>query len=116
MVLELDQFGRTTLEAQAERQDVALGALLREAIHYYLSDGETRRVGWSYPRFRRETPPGDADLDVALDVDDVTWRRFEAEAEKQDVPIERLLEHAALYYVADLNSGRVAARILEDQD
>ena len=47
-------------------------------------------------------------------MDDATWQRFKAEAEAQDVPVERLLEHAALYFVADLNSGRVTARILED--
>ena len=115
MVLELDSFGRTTIESQAERQDVALGALLREAVHYYLSDRATGRLGWRYPRFRRDKAVADAGLDVVVDVDDTAWEGFKAEAEAQDVPVERLLEHAALYFVADLNSGRVAARILENE-
>jgi hypothetical protein len=29
------------------------------------------------------------------------------------VAVARLVEHAALYFVADLNSGRVTARILD---
>lgn len=114
MVLELDQFGRTTIESQAERQEVALGALLREAVRYYLADRETSRIGWRYPRFRREAPIAEEGLDVVVDVDDATWRQFEAEAEAQGVSVERLLEHAALYYVADIDSGRATARILED--
>jgi hypothetical protein len=115
MVLELDGFGRTTIESQAERQEVALGALLREAVHYYLSDRETGRQGWRYPRFRRGKAVADSGLDVVVDVDDAAWAGFKAEADAQDVPVERLLEHAALYFVADLNSGRVTARILEDE-
>ena len=67
MSLELDHFGRTTIESQAERQEVALGALLREAVHYYLSDRETGRLGWRYPRFRRDRPGADAGFDVVVD-------------------------------------------------
>jgi hypothetical protein len=114
MTLELDRFGRTTIESQAERHEVALGALLRQAVHYYLSDRESGRRGWRYPRFRRDTP-GNGPFDVVVDVDEATWEQFRAEAEAQGVPVERLLEHAALYFVADLESGRVTARILEDE-
>jgi hypothetical protein len=114
VTLELDQFGRTTLESEAERYGVALGVLLRQAMYYYLADRESGRRGWRYPRFRRGKPAAAVGLDIVVDVDDVTWQGFHAEAEAQDVPAERLLEHAALYFVADLNSGRVAARILAD--
>jgi hypothetical protein len=116
MTLDLDQFGRTTLESQAERHQVELGALLRQAAYYYLSDRESGRRGWRYPRFRRDEPAAEAGFDIVVDVDDSTWRRFNAEAEAQDVSVERLLEHAALYFVADLNSGRVTERILADDD
>jgi hypothetical protein len=114
VTLELDQFGRTTLESEAERYGVALGALLRQAVYYYLSDRESGRRGWRYPRFRRDEPTTAVGFDIVVDVDDATWQRFHAEAEAQEVPAERLLEHAALYFIADLNSGRVTARILAD--
>lgn len=117
MTLELDQFGRTTLESQAERHGVELGVLLRQAVHYYLSDRGSGRRGWRYPRFRRDAPAAETGgFDIVVDVDDPTWQRFTAEAEAQDVSVERLLEHAALYFVADLNTGRVTARILADED
>jgi hypothetical protein len=38
-----------------------------------------------------------------------------AEAERQGVPLEELLQHAAMYYLADLDSGRLAARVLRDE-
>ena len=114
--LEMDPFGRTTIESQAERHAVKLGDLLRQAVHYYLSDEDSGRVGWRYPRFRRGAEGGGEEFDVVVDVDEVTWRRFTVAAEAQSVPLERLLEHAALYFVADVNSGRVTARILETDD
>jgi hypothetical protein len=36
------------------------------------------------------------------------------EAVHQRVPVERLIEHAALLFLADVDSGRVAVRILEE--
>jgi hypothetical protein len=115
MTLELDPFGRTTIESQAEHQEVALGALLRQAVRYYLADRTSGRRGWRYPRFRRNGSYANADtaFDVVVDVDQLTWQGFTREAQAQRVPVERLLEHAALYFVADLSSGLVTARILE---
>lgn len=106
LILGLDQFGRATIESHAERQELALGALLREAVHHYLSDRETGRVSWRYPRFRRDTPVGDEEVSVVLNLDDSVWHLFKAEAEAQRVTVERLLEHAAIYYlVANMSSG-----------
>jgi hypothetical protein len=49
---------------------------------------------------------------VTLDFDDFGWSALREEAERQGVTLEELLEHAALYYLSDLDSGRVAAKIL----
>ena len=38
---------------------------------------------------------------------------MKAEAARQDVPLEQLYEHAALVYLADIDAGRVADRVLE---
>lgn len=44
------------------------------------------------------------------------WADFEREAKRQGVPVERLAEHAALYFAADRDAGRVTQRILEDME
>jgi hypothetical protein len=49
---------------------------------------------------------------LGLDLDAFGWEALEEEARRQGVTVERLVEHAALYYLADLDSGRVAKRVL----
>ena len=49
-----------------------------------------------------------------MELDDRAWDEAEAEAARQRVPLERLVEHAAMYLMADLDSGDVAARIAAD--
>ena len=66
------------------------------------------------PRFFRD--PAEKTVDLELDLDNETWEELESEALRQRVTIERLVEHAALYLMADLDSGRVATRIPADED
>ena len=42
----------------------------------------------------------------------VVGQRLEQEAERQGLPLARLCEHAALLYLADLDAGRLAERIV----
>jgi hypothetical protein len=41
------------------------------------------------------------------------WRELDKEAERQEVSIERLLAHAIMYFLADLDAGRVEERMLD---
>lgn len=107
--LALDEFGRATLEGEAARYRVSAGELVGNAAEYFLGDRDSGRPALKVPRFARggATP----ELDVEVDLDERTWDEAEAEAARQRVPLERLLEHAAMYLIADLDSGEVAARI-----
>jgi hypothetical protein len=118
VTLELDEFGRESLAAQAGRQRESLSRLLREAALYYVSDLRADRRAARIPRFaRREAPRIPvAELSLSLDLDDATWQALEEEAARQQVSVEALLEHAALYYLADLSSGRTPRRILNGPD
>ena len=49
---------------------------------------------------------------VTAEFDDFGYALLRAEAERQGVPVEDLLAHAALYYLADVDSGRAAHRVL----
>jgi hypothetical protein len=110
--LALDDFGRATLEGEAARYSVEPGELVSHAVGYYLGDRDSGRQALRVPRFGRSATAAPLELDVELD--DRAWEEAEAEAARQRVPLERLLEHAAMYLIADLDSGDVAARIAAD--
>lgn len=112
MTLGLGGFGRATLEEQAQRYALTTEELVSRAAEYYLADRGEQRAAWRVPRFRREAgAPGDVELE--LDLDPEVWEELRQESERQGVPVERVVEHAALYLVADLESGRVAPRLFE---
>ena len=107
--LALDDFGRATLEVEAQRYSVAPGELVSHAVEYYLADRDSGRAALRVPRFGRT--PDQATVELDVDLDEHTWEEADAESQRQHVPLERLFEHAALYLVADLDSGEVAARM-----
>jgi hypothetical protein len=111
MTLALGGFGRMAIEGQASRYGLRPEELVSRAARYYLADLGLKRPARRTPRFRREA--GEPELELELDLDADEWTALRQEAKRQGVPLERLLEHAALYLLADLDSGRVAAQILE---
>ena len=50
-------------------------------------------------------------VDVKVRLDGETWQALQVEAERQDVSAADLTRHAVLYFLADLDSGRVADRL-----
>ena len=85
------------------------------AIRLYLSDKGTGRPAWPYPGFLRQSRTQE-DVGLELEIDPDVWLQFEAEAERQSVSTQQLLEHAAFYFAAELNAGRITQRILDDLD
>jgi hypothetical protein len=108
--LHLDEFGQESLDRFVARGDGNPAGALRTAALYYLANAESQRPAWRAPRFRSRALP-DAGLKVAFD--DETWRALEEEAGRQGVEAEDLAVHALLYFLADLDSGRIAD-LLED--
>ena len=83
------------------------------AIRCYLSDRDSDRTGWAYPAFLREREPTGVALE--LRIDEGLWRDFEAEAVKQGVSTQQLVGHAAFYFAAEVDAGRGAERIFDDE-
>jgi hypothetical protein len=107
--LELDDFGKEALEARV-RSGSTRAAVIRTAARYYLADRGSGRVAWRPPLFaRRADPAARAVTDVELDED--TMEALEEEARRHGMAADRLAEHALLYFLADLDSGRAAARL-----
>jgi hypothetical protein len=80
-------------------------------IRFYLREKGTGGTGWSYPDLLREGSP-EEEVEVELEIEDALWREMRAEASRQRVSVTQLLEHAALYYAAELDAGRLTERIL----
>jgi hypothetical protein len=101
--VQLDDFGKEALRAQM-RGRRSRDAVIRTAARYYLADRDSGRVAWRVPPFVRRGDPNGAGTDVELDA--ATKEALEEEARRQGIAPGRLVEHALLYFLADLDSGR----------
>jgi hypothetical protein len=54
-------------------------------------------------------------LRLTIEFDQFAWERINEEADRQRVTPEEIVRHAAMYYMADLDSGRVAMRVLREE-
>lgn len=88
-------------------------ARMEAAIRCYLGDKGTGRPAWPYPGFLRGSDT-EADEQLEMSVDDDLWEAFLSEAKEQDVSVQQLSEHAAFYFAAELDAGRITQRILDD--
>lgn len=113
MTVAIDHFSLESLDDVSAAGETTPSVLLVRAIRYYLAERDSGRPGWPCSRLGEE---GDAEgaSAVELDVDGPTWQAFSLEAERQEVSTDQLLQHAALYYLADQDSGVLTEKILLD--
>jgi predicted DNA-binding ribbon-helix-helix protein len=110
VTLQLDEFGQRAFERSTRRRNRSAATAVRTACLYYLADRDSGRTAWRAPKFAAEPQPA-ARLQVSLD--DATWAALAEEAERQGVTAETLALHALVYFLADLESGRVAGLLEE---
>jgi hypothetical protein len=113
VTLAFDEFARASLEEQAGSDGLRTDDLVRMAVTYYLGDLSAGRFVRRVPRFAAHAAPVRR-LEVRVELPAGDWKALDGEAIRQAVPVARLIEHAVIYYLADLESGRVAARIVEN--
>jgi hypothetical protein len=110
--LALGHFGWRSLVAQARRERRSLEELLSRAAAYFGSELGTGRSALPVPPHARQRQGRGSELALAgieLARPPAMWHELGAEAARQRVALGRLLEHAALYYLAAVDSGREAA-------
>ena len=117
LTLAFEEFGWESLESAARSDGETLDELLARAAAYFDAELPTARAAMLAPPFK----PGGrgTSREIRLEVSRDCWERLQGEAERQGVSLERLLEHVALLYLADIDSGRVAERLLgraEEED
>ena len=111
--LPLDEFGASAVREHAERYSLSPAELGSRAARYYLADRDSGRIALRVPRLPKGAARKAA-LRLTVDLDRESWQELEAEAKRQDVSVEAMLEHAIMYFLADVDSGRVEQRLLAD--
>jgi hypothetical protein len=107
--LALGGFGREAVETLADRHGISHSHFVECAAEHHLEREVQRRPGASPPPFHSEPEGGGLEVVVSLPAD--AWERLDLECALDGRPLERLLEHAVLSLMADLDSGRAAVRI-----
>ena len=110
--LKLGALAVRALSAAGEASPGRLSLLLSRAASFYLAERDDGRPGWAYPSFLAGEDGAGERRDV--DLDEELWQQLCAEAERQQVAPEDLLQHAALYYGAVRDEGRLTERIAEE--
>jgi hypothetical protein len=106
--VRLDRFGQEALEEHLRRSGESKANALDVAVRYYLGDAGSGRLAWRVPRnYADEDPDGGLELEL----DDDLHGELRRESRRQRVTPDVLAMHALMYYLADLDSGRAAARL-----
>ena len=114
MTLSFDDFGWERLEAEARREEVEIEEVLARAASYFQSELPTARPGTRVLDLGPTRGASARHLTMRLPRRHLD--RLRAEADRQHVELDRLLEHAAIYYCADVDAGRVAERVAKEAD
>ncbi len=115
LTLHLDEFGHRALARFARGRGATEDALVRTAALYYLSERDSGRPSWRVPRFST----GQAVPARQIELDEETWTALDDEAARQGVNADTIAVHALMFFLADLDSGRIGDRLedlLEDDD
>jgi hypothetical protein len=114
--LRLSAFGRESIGAFAEQHHLSLDEVVRGATLYYISLSDAARDGMALqppPSPSPLDPHPNGQLEVTLDVNASELRKLETECERHGVPLTRLVEHAVILFLADLDSGVAMLRLVE---
>jgi hypothetical protein len=115
LTLRLAPFERDALEAYGTSQRAPAERVVVTALMYYLRHRERERMAWRVSP--SATTPRESGASLDVDVGEDLWQALGDEAATQGVSSESLATQALLFFLADVDSGRVAAdisRVLRD--
>jgi hypothetical protein len=113
VTLELDEFGAEEFADFARRQGASTSRVAAMAARYFLADAGDEQSAWRVPGFAHKVASELGHGGVRVELDGATWDALLLEARRQGVEIGVLAAHAVLYFMTDVHSGRVAARLAQ---
>jgi hypothetical protein len=112
--LTFTPFGMTALERCARSAGITVAVVVSRAASYLAADLESGRPELNALSMDHSSSSHSVELELDLEVDAAT--ALELETTQRDVTLEELLEFAAVYYVAEMESGLAAERILKGME
>jgi hypothetical protein len=109
--LTFTPFGMTALERYARSAGITVAVAVSRAASYLAADLESGRPELKALPLDHSGACHPVELELDLDVEAAS--ALELEAVHRHLRLEELLEFAAVYYVADMESGLAAERILK---
>jgi hypothetical protein len=108
VIVRLDRFGQEALEEHLRGTGTSQEDALDVAVRYYLGDSGSGRIAWRVPRKITRADPAE---EIEVELGDELHGELRRESRRQHVSPDLLAMHALMYYLADLDSGRAAARL-----
>lgn len=81
------------------------------AIRYYLAERGSGRAAWPYPRFMDRRRDANSTAEARFCIEASVWDDLFAEAARQVVAPDDLLQHVVLFFLAERDAGRVARSV-----
>jgi hypothetical protein len=110
MKLTFTSFGLAALERHARREAITAPVIVSRAASYLAADLGSGRPELQALSVEHSDSSRSVDLELQLAAD--ASRALELEAKRQSITFEELLEFATVYYIAEMESGLAAERIL----
>jgi hypothetical protein len=102
LTLRFDRFGDDQLRGLTDDQGRTLEEILVDALEHLEAATERRRLAAVPPRFLARR--AEAELSIELAAESASLEQLRSEANDGHLPLERLIEHALLLYLADLHA------------
>jgi hypothetical protein len=110
--ISFSRFGWTGLQERATADGFDPAQVVEQTCAYYVSELDSGRPATKVPRSDLANPARKARR-LHIELEDGCAERLTREAQRQEVSLEQLVRHATLMYLADLDAGRVAARVAQ---
>ncbi len=108
--LALDEFAFEELERASGRLGVPCAKLVQHAVRHWLDEECAGRLAFWPPSLGLPATPHPA-VPVAVDLAPSDWQAMRHAAQSHNIEPEALVAHALLLLLADVDSGRMAARV-----
>jgi hypothetical protein len=113
VAVRLGSLAAESLAASAQPRAESLKRALAQAVAYYLGPGRDT-AGWAFPKLL--VPDSEPAGTVTVELDPMAWDQIVAEAERQAVEPDALVQHMTLFFGAARDAGRLTDRLLEGLD
>ena len=113
--LALDEFALEEVERVAGRLGVPRHRVVAQAVRHWLDESSSGRLAAQPPPFERRAGPHPG-VPLAVDLPLSDWNAVKHASKACAIEPEGLVGHAVLLLLADLDAGRVAARVARSND